>query len=120
MSDTTICANCGHAKSHHWDRYGCEIEGPDVWVEGINCGGLVASGPCGCMDFEPEEPELTGHISTAEIYAGAGVPFGQSLRRCADALKQIEASLEPHLLPDTEREDYKAYERWREDRAVRG
>jgi hypothetical protein len=39
----------------------------------------------------------TGHISTAEIYAGAGVPFGQSLRRCADALKQIEASLEPHL-----------------------
>jgi hypothetical protein len=43
------------------------------------------------------ERKNTGHISTAEIYAGAGVPFGESLRRCADALKQIEASLEPHL-----------------------
>jgi predicted RNA-binding Zn-ribbon protein involved in translation (DUF1610 family) len=42
----------------------------------------------------------TGHISTAEIYAGAGVPFGESLRRCADALKQIEASLAPHLEPE--------------------
>jgi hypothetical protein len=41
----------------------------------------------------------TGHISTAEIYAGAGVPFGESLRRCADALKQIETSLAPHLEP---------------------
>jgi hypothetical protein len=44
-----------------------------------------------------DKPKLTGHISTAEIYARAGVPFGESLRRCADALKQIEASLEPHL-----------------------
>ena len=46
----------------------------------------------------------TGHISTAEIYARAGVPFGESLRRCADALKQIEASLTPHLEPDKQEE----------------
>jgi hypothetical protein len=50
-----ICANCGHSKEAHWDRYGCEVEGPDVWVEGNNCGGLMASGPCGCLDFK-EEP----------------------------------------------------------------
>lgn len=43
--------------------------------------------------------QQTGHISTAEIYAQAGVPFGESLRRCADALKQIETSLAPHLEP---------------------
>ena len=55
MPDNTICENCGHTKEAHWDRYGCEVEGPDVWVEGANCGGLVASGPCGCMDFEAEE-----------------------------------------------------------------
>jgi hypothetical protein len=50
------------------------------------------------------EPKRTGHISTAEIYAGAGVPFGESLRRCADALKQIEASLAPHLEPAEQEE----------------
>lgn len=54
MSDKTLCANCGHSKEAHWDGYGCEVEGPDVWVEGTNCGGLVASGPCGCMDFVAE------------------------------------------------------------------
>jgi hypothetical protein len=46
----------------------------------------------------------TGHISTAEIYARAGVPFSESLRRCADALKQIEVSLAPHLEPDEQEE----------------
>lgn len=50
-----LCANCGHDKDSHWDRYGCEIEGPDVWIEGNNCGGLIAQGPCGCMDFVAEE-----------------------------------------------------------------
>jgi hypothetical protein len=49
------CKNCGHVKSHHEDRYGCEIEGPDVWVSGVNNDALVASGPCGCKSFEAEE-----------------------------------------------------------------
>ena len=57
MSDKTLCANCGHSKEAHWDRYGCEVEGPDVWVEGTSCGGLVASGPCGCMDFVAEQED---------------------------------------------------------------
>jgi hypothetical protein len=45
------------------------------------------------------EPKRTGHISTAEIYAEARVPFGESLRRCADALKRGLDSLAPHLEP---------------------
>ncbi len=53
----SICANCGHDKDAHWDRHGCQIERPDVWVEGTNCGGWVAPGPCGCMDFEAEESD---------------------------------------------------------------
>jgi len=43
------------------------------------------------------EPKRTGHISTAEIYAGAGVPFGESLRRCADALKRLNEATTEHL-----------------------
>jgi hypothetical protein len=54
METDTICGNCGHEKSHHWDRYGCEVEGPDIWVSGDNCDGLMASGPCQCMDFKAE------------------------------------------------------------------
>jgi hypothetical protein len=45
--------------------------------------------------------------------------FGESMLRCAAALKKMEALLYPKReVPDVEREDYKAYERWREDRAV--
>lgn len=57
-----LCKNCGHTKKAHWDRYGCQVEGPDVWVEGINCGGLVASGPCGCTEFEAEKVEESEHV----------------------------------------------------------
>jgi len=50
-----ICVNCGHTKDDHWDRYGCQVEGPDIWKDGDNCGGWVAQGPCGCTDFVKEE-----------------------------------------------------------------
>ncbi len=53
-----LCANCGHDKEAHWDRYGCQIEGADRWVEGNNCGALMAPGPCGCKDFKLEEEPL--------------------------------------------------------------
>ena len=49
--NTRICDNCGHDIDAHWDRYGCHVEGPDVWVSGVECDGLVASGPCGCVEF---------------------------------------------------------------------
>ena len=52
--EALICANCGHTTDDHWDRYGCQIEGPDVWKDGDNCGGWVAQGPCGCKDFVKE------------------------------------------------------------------
>jgi hypothetical protein len=46
--------------------------------------------------------------------------FAESMLRCAAALKKMEELLypKPEPVPDVEREDYKAYERWREDRAV--
>lgn len=51
-----ICINCGHDEESHQDRYGCQVEGGDKWVDGTDCGGWMAQGPCGCKDFTPEDP----------------------------------------------------------------
>lgn len=45
------CENCGHTATH--GKYGCEHEGGDRWVDYGNGDRLVASGPCGCMEFYP-------------------------------------------------------------------
>jgi hypothetical protein len=42
--------------------------------------------------------------------------FSEGMTRLNSVLKRVAEA----AVPDTEREDYKAYERWREDRAVRG
>jgi len=58
MSDETLCATCGHTKGHHWDRYGCVVEGGDAWVTGNQPEQptvLVARPPCCCTDFVAEE-----------------------------------------------------------------
>jgi hypothetical protein len=54
-TDELLCEECGHKVLDHDDPYGCQHEGPDIWIEGTNCGGLVASGPCGCKHWTPEE-----------------------------------------------------------------
>lgn len=51
---TDLCDECGHAIRRHNDKYGCEHERGDGWVEGNNCGGLVAQGPCGCTAWTVE------------------------------------------------------------------
>ena len=49
-----VCDECGHQiRFHRTD--GCEYERGDAWVEGENCGGLVAQGPCGCTAITLEE-----------------------------------------------------------------
>lgn len=47
------CLNCGHSDTH--GRYGCEHERGDRWVDHGNGYRLVAMGPCGCREFEPED-----------------------------------------------------------------
>lgn len=47
------CANCGHEEKLHEDKYGCQHEYGDVYTPGF---APMAGGPCGCDDFEPEEP----------------------------------------------------------------
>ena len=42
------CPDCDHSLRQHVDEYGCEVERGDKWVEGNNCGGMVAQGPCHC------------------------------------------------------------------------
>ena len=44
------CGECGHSLALHGDKYGCEHERGDVWIEGTNCGGWVAAPPCGCKE----------------------------------------------------------------------
>jgi hypothetical protein len=51
---TDLCDECGHEIRRHNDKYGCEYERGDAWVEGENCGGLVAQGPCGCTAWTVE------------------------------------------------------------------
>lgn len=56
----TICANCGHDKDSHWDRYGCQFERGDEWVTGNQPEAptvLMAQGPCGCTNFQAEEAQ---------------------------------------------------------------
>ena len=54
-----ICEECNHPIRLHHENEGCEYERGDAWVEGKNCGGWVAQGPCGCqgVTIEPE-PEM--------------------------------------------------------------
>ncbi len=47
------CANCGHSDPH--GKYGCEHERGDRWIDHGNGDRLVAMGPCGCREFEPED-----------------------------------------------------------------
>jgi len=71
------CEDCGHAISAH-GKHGCEIERGDVWIEGTNCGGLVASGPCGCQAYEAikEGSRLTNDLGTvAEARKGFTYPL---------------------------------------------
>ena len=46
------CEVCGHRLELHGDKYGCQYEQGDAWVEGTNFGGWVARGPCGCKLHE--------------------------------------------------------------------
>lgn len=46
--ENQLCPDCGHKISLHADRFGCQHERGDVFVEGNVCGGWVAPGPCGC------------------------------------------------------------------------
>jgi hypothetical protein len=91
-SEALLCANCGHTKEAHWDRYGCQIEGPDRWVEGDNCGGWVAEGPCCCMDFKAEEAE-----PLLEQDRRSSGSFGEAQARLARALDDFSERLMLHL-----------------------
>lgn len=42
------CDDCGHPVYLHKDKYGCQFERGDAWVDGVSMGGWVAQGPCGC------------------------------------------------------------------------
>jgi len=46
------CVNCDHDAIH--GKYGCEHEKGDRWVDYGNGDRLIAGGPCGCKQFEPE------------------------------------------------------------------
>jgi hypothetical protein len=49
--ENTLCGHCGHEYRHHEDRYGCEVEGGDIYTSGF---APMASGPCGCKSFYPD------------------------------------------------------------------
>jgi hypothetical protein len=42
------CPDCGHNWDLHGDRYGCQYERGDRWVDWGQGHRLVAMGPCGC------------------------------------------------------------------------
>ncbi len=69
------CEECGHPIRAHMDTYGCEIEGGDVWVEGTNCGGLVAAGPCGCQAHKAEYEQQQILAASRSVRAGADMLF---------------------------------------------
>ena len=47
-NDLGECEDCHHPWHRHNPKEGCTVELGDRWVEGENCGGLVALPPCGC------------------------------------------------------------------------
>jgi hypothetical protein len=90
QEDGPLCANCGHSKEAHWDRYGCEVELGDAWVSHRNGETLMAQGPCGCMDFQAEESQMERDIRCSGSFAE-----GQA--RLAADISHLTVLVKPHL-----------------------